>query len=147
MNTTTDWIGRRVSSLLPSKGKAASAPPTSTPAGASPAPTPGRGKPAPRSTRERLAATLRQGDEAMSPRMLRRTLEELRAIIDPRVSEVEGGRRAEAMAQLYLGATPERRHGPTRPPPRCSPRSATRGAYWITRAHSTHRDGHSSRCT
>jgi malonyl-CoA decarboxylase len=45
----------------------------------------------------------------MSPRMLRRALEELRAIIDPRVSEVEGGRRAEAMAHLYLGATPERR--------------------------------------
>ncbi|MFC7459867.1 malonyl-CoA decarboxylase [Hydrogenophaga defluvii] len=109
MNTTTDWIGRRVSSLLPGKGKAATAPAASTPAGASPPPTPGRGKPAARSTRERLAATLRQGDEAMSPRMLRRTLEELRAIIDPRVSEVEGGRRAEAMAQLYLGATPERR--------------------------------------
>lgn len=109
MNTTTDWIGRRVSSLMPGKGKTAGQTAPSTPAGASPPPTTGRGKPAARSTRERLAATLRQGEEAMSPRMLRRTLDELRAIIDPRVSEIEGGRRAEAMAALYLGATPERR--------------------------------------
>ena len=109
MNTTTDWIGRRVSSLLPGKGKAAGQAAPSTPAGASQPPTPSRGKSAARSTRERLAANLRQGDEAMSPRMLRRALDELRAIIDPRVSEIEGGRRAEAMATLYLGATPERR--------------------------------------
>ena len=64
----------------------------------------------PRTTRARLEGLLRQGDEAMSPRMLRRVLEELRAIIDPGVSEVEGGRRAEAMAAWYVGATPERRY-------------------------------------
>lgn len=109
MNTTTGWIGRRVSSLLPGQGKAATQAAAAAPAGTSPAPTTGRGKVAVRSTRERLQATLRQGDEAMSPRMLRRTLDELRAIIDPRVSEVEGGRRAESMAALYQGATPERR--------------------------------------
>jgi len=39
-----------------------------------------------RSTRERLQATLRQGDEALSPRVLRRILQELQAVIDERVS-------------------------------------------------------------
>lgn len=110
MSQTTEWIGRRVSKLLPTKTpRAAASRGEASPASPPPSAPAGRGKPAARSTRERLAATLRQGDEAMSPRMLRRALEELRAIIDPRVSEVEGGRRAEAMAQLYLGATPERR--------------------------------------
>ncbi|MDB5847534.1 MAG: malonyl-CoA decarboxylase [Rhodoferax sp.] len=60
---------------------------------------------APRSTRERLGATLRQSEEALSPRVLRRTLEELRAIVDPQVSEVEGGRRAEGVAGWYARAT------------------------------------------
>ena len=58
-----------------------------------------------RSTRERLKATLRQDQEALSPRALRRTLEELRAIVDPQVSEVEGGRRAQSMALWYASAT------------------------------------------
>ena len=62
-----------------------------------------------RSTRERLQATLRQKGEAMSPRMLRRTLQALRAVVDPRVGEVEGGRRAQALATAYQGATPARR--------------------------------------
>ena len=62
-----------------------------------------------RSTHERLAGTLRHEGEALSPRMLRRTLQELQGIIDPRVSEVEGGRRAKAIAAWYAGAVPERR--------------------------------------
>ena len=62
-----------------------------------------------RSTHERLQATLSHKDEALSPRVLRRTLQELQAIIDPRVSEVEGGRRAMAIAAWYQGATPARR--------------------------------------
>jgi malonyl-CoA decarboxylase len=70
-------------------------------AGAAPAAT--------RSTYERLHATLRQKDEALSPRVLRRSLQELQAIIDPRVSEVEGGRLAKGLAAWYLGATPARR--------------------------------------
>jgi len=65
--------------------------------------------PSVRSTAERLKGTLRQQGEALSPRMLRRTLEALEAIIDPRVGEVEGGRRAKAVADAYLGATPARR--------------------------------------
>jgi malonyl-CoA decarboxylase len=62
-----------------------------------------------RSTRERLDGTLRHKDEALSPRVLRRTLEELQAIVDPRVSEVEGGRRAQGLAGWYAQATAEQR--------------------------------------
>jgi malonyl-CoA decarboxylase len=62
-----------------------------------------------RSTRERLQATLRRGQEALSPRVLRRTLAELQAVVDPRVSEVEGGRRAKAFAIWYRTASPEER--------------------------------------
>ena len=62
-----------------------------------------------RSTHERLKATLSQKEEALSPRVLRRTLQELQAIIDPRVSDVEGGRRAKAIAAWYGGATAPRR--------------------------------------
>ncbi|MCG2592777.1 malonyl-CoA decarboxylase [Ramlibacter sp. XY19] len=65
--------------------------------------------PAARTTRERLQATLRRGQEALSPRVLRRTLAELQAIVDPRVSEVEGGRRAMAFAQWYRTASAEER--------------------------------------
>jgi malonyl-CoA decarboxylase len=62
-----------------------------------------------RSTRERLAASRPHKTEAMSPRMLRLTLEELRATIDPQISEVEGGRRAQVLIQRYTRATVERR--------------------------------------
>lgn len=64
----------------------------------------------PRSTRERLSATWRRGKEALSPRVLRRTLAELQAIVDARVSEVEGGRRAKAFADWYATASAEQRH-------------------------------------
>lgn len=69
-------------------------------------------KPAPaavRSTQERLKARLRQGEEAMSPRALRHTLDELKGIVDPLVSEVEGGRRAGAMIDWYTNASPAHR--------------------------------------
>ncbi len=62
-----------------------------------------------RSTRERLQATLRRHQEALSPRVLRRTLLELQSIIDPHVSEVEGGRRARGVAGWYANATAEQR--------------------------------------
>ncbi|MCJ0762886.1 malonyl-CoA decarboxylase [Variovorax terrae] len=62
-----------------------------------------------RSTRERLQATLRRKQEALSPRVLRRTLTELQAIIDPQVSEIEGGRRAMRVAGWYAGAAPNER--------------------------------------
>ncbi|QHE86443.1 malonyl-CoA decarboxylase [Hydrogenophaga sp. BPS33] len=64
----------------------------------------------PRTTRERLKATLRHEEEAMSPRMLRQALKQLQAIVDPVVSEVEGGRRAQAMMDGYASASlPHRR--------------------------------------
>jgi malonyl-CoA decarboxylase len=62
-----------------------------------------------RSTRDRLKATLRQKEEALSPRVLRRTLLELKAIVDPQVSEAEGGLRAKAVAQWYAQAAPNER--------------------------------------
>jgi len=65
--------------------------------------------PSGRSTRDRLKATLRQKEEALSPRVLRRTLQELRAIIDPQVSEVEGGLRAKGVAGWYAQAAPNER--------------------------------------
>jgi malonyl-CoA decarboxylase len=66
-----------------------------------------RKPPAPtsRTTHERLQARLRQGEEALSPRALRQKLDELRAIVDPLVSEVEGGRRAGVMMHWYASAS------------------------------------------
>ena len=62
-----------------------------------------------RSTRDRLKATLRQKEEALSPRVLRRTLLELKRVVDPQVSEVEGGLRAKSVAQWYGRAAPNER--------------------------------------
>ena len=62
-----------------------------------------------RSTRDRLKATLRKKEEALSPRVLRRTLEELKRVVDPQVSEAEGGLRAKAVAQWYAQAAPNER--------------------------------------
>ena len=66
-------------------------------------------KPKGRSTRERLKAVLKHKEEALSPRVLRRTLLELQSVIDKQVSEVEGGRRARNIATWYATATPEQR--------------------------------------
>ena len=82
---TTEWFSRSVSKLLPTTGMQA------------------------RSVRERLTGTLRHTDEALSPRVLRRTLTELQSVVDSRVSEVEGGRRAMAIAQWYASAPLEQR--------------------------------------
>ncbi|WP_382157302.1 malonyl-CoA decarboxylase domain-containing protein [Hydrogenophaga sp. UC242_50] len=84
--TPPDWLAQGVSLLRPT-AKAAG----------------------PRSTQERLDATLRQDEEAMSPRMLRQSLRDLQAIVDPLVSEVEGGRRAQAMMDWYASASPPHR--------------------------------------
>ena len=59
---------------------------------------------APRSTHERLQATLRRGQEALSPRALRRLHTDLQAVVAPQVSELEGGRRAQAVAECYATA-------------------------------------------
>ena len=109
------WISRSVSRLLPTTSSEPNRAPVpddiaqaAIKSGASAAPG-GTQVGQSRSTHERLKATLRQRDEALSPRMLRRSLQELQAIIDSRVSEVEGGRRAQAIAAWYKGATPERK--------------------------------------
>lgn len=100
-----EWLSRSVALLRPGlEPKAVAAL-----SGGSEGP---RGATAPsgaRSTRERLKATLRRHQEALSPRVLRRTLIELQSIIDPHVSEVEGGRRAKGVAGWYAGATAEQR--------------------------------------
>jgi malonyl-CoA decarboxylase len=99
--TPTDWLAR-VPLLRPAlEPKAVAAAGVAAPADEAP--------PRPRTTRERLQATLRRHQEALSPRVLRRTLTELQAIVDPRASEVEGGRRAKAFAQWYAQAPSEER--------------------------------------
>ncbi|APW42445.1 malonyl-CoA decarboxylase domain-containing protein [Rhodoferax saidenbachensis] len=111
------WINRNVARLMPGNSKpkeavasveSAQAAPKKVANGAAGA-VADKAPGGQRSTRTRLQATLRHAGEALSPRMLRRTLNELQAVIDDRVSEVEGGRRAAALMDWYAGATPERR--------------------------------------
>ena len=130
---TSDWISRKVSKLLPASGArrqgAAGAAGTEparvkaadpdamhglvetrrgdiVTAGSSAA---ARAQASSRTTSERLVGTLRRKGETMSPRTLRHTLGELRAVVDERVSEVEGGRRASVFSQWYAAATPAER--------------------------------------
>ena len=116
MNTAS-WLSRNVSRLLPvasSKQKEASArdfqaneayEAANLEAGAA-----SKGKLLPRSISVRLKAALRQEGEALSPRLLRRALQELHSIVDPRVSEVEGGRRAMEVAAWHGAAPLAQRH-------------------------------------
>ena len=101
----TDWLSRSVSLLRPALEPRAVAALSAAGEAAPRDASSGNG----RSTRERLKATLRRHQEALSPRVLRRTLTELQAIIDPQVSEVEGGRRAKGVAGWYAKATSEQR--------------------------------------
>ena len=101
--TASDWLSGKLPRLR-SAGDAAKA---TGSAGAKPAADPATA--ASRSTRERLKALLRQNEEALSPRVLRRTLQELKNIVDPQVSEIEGGRRASGVADWYARAEPDER--------------------------------------
>ncbi|WP_026435699.1 malonyl-CoA decarboxylase [Acidovorax sp. JHL-9] len=109
MTNTTEWITRSVSrlrSVAPAPDKAPKAAKAATEKHA----TDGAAKaPAPRSTHERLQATLRRGSESLSPRALRRLLADLQEVVAPQVSELEGGRRAQAVAAWYSQAEPEER--------------------------------------
>lgn len=96
---TSEWFSRKVAKLLPAsearaKGGTFRTTITTAPehaaATASP-PANASQRASARPMRERLAATLRHKEEALSPRLLRRTLAALRAVIDPQISEVEGG--------------------------------------------------------
>lgn len=86
---TREWLSERVSRL---RTAAAVAKPATV-----------------RSTDERLHARLRQGEEALSPRALRQKLDGLKGIVDPLVSEVEGGRRAGELIDWYQRASPAHR--------------------------------------
>ena len=110
MNTGT-WISTTVSKLLPAGSPKSKEKMPTAPAGSAQVAIKSEANAASgvRSTRERLEGSLRHKEEALSPRVLRRTLEELKAIVDPRYSEIEGGRRAQGVAQWYAGATVEQR--------------------------------------
>ena len=108
-----NWIGRNVSRLLPavtSKPNRAEAQDIRAQAAIkSGTQSAAKDALAVRSIQVRLEATLRQEGEALSPRLLRRCLEELQAIIDPRVGEIEGGRRAMDVAAWYVIAPLDQR--------------------------------------
>ncbi|QNP59564.1 malonyl-CoA decarboxylase [Paenacidovorax monticola] len=98
MNAASAWISRSVSRLrAPAKATKDAA------EGAAAKPD------APRTTHERLQATLRRSGEALSPRVLRRLLADLQAVAAPQVSELEGGRSAQAVIDWYASAEPEER--------------------------------------
>lgn len=103
MNAASTWISRNVDRLRSADSKAAASKDKDGASAAPPKPA------AERSTHERLQATLRRSGEALSPRVLRRLLTDLQAVVAPRVSEIEGGRRAQAIAAWYAEATPEER--------------------------------------
>ncbi len=109
MSNHSSWIGRSVSQLLPTafSGQAKGSDTPQTPD--KPAVVKPKSGPVPRSVEARLQATLRQEGEALSPRLLRRCLEDLQAVLDDRVSEIEGGQRAMAVAAWYAAAPTEQR--------------------------------------
>jgi len=107
MNSTPEWITRSVSRLRPSAPAADKAGDKLAKSALDKSVTDVVAKVAvPRSTNERLAATLRRGQEALSPRALRRLLADLQEVVAPQVSEIEGGRRAQAVAEWYAKAEP-----------------------------------------
>jgi malonyl-CoA decarboxylase len=91
--STGEWISRAVGNLLTGRRKE-----QASDMGAEPKAPKGR------RMQERLEATLRKDDEAMSPRKLRQLQSELQSVLDPRVSEVEGGHRAREMMVWYAQA-------------------------------------------
>lgn len=106
MTTTPEWIARSVSRLRSSPSKNVD---KSTDKAAEKNASATTKPVAPRTTHERLQATLRRGNEALAPRALRRVLADLQAVIQPRTSELEGGRRAKEVADWYAQAQPEER--------------------------------------
>ena len=94
--TPSNWILDKVSRLM-SQIQADGAQAEKEKSGTGPGPT--------RSLDARLDGVVRKGDEALSPRELRRILGELQSVVDGRVSEAEAGRRASAIAQWYAQAS------------------------------------------
>lgn len=98
---SSDWLkhsvglfSRKINAALP----VISASSAATPAQATPVN-------APRSTTQRLASTRPQAGDALKPRDLQALLLQLKAIIDPDISEIEGGRRAQTLARWYCAAS------------------------------------------
>ncbi len=97
--TTGNWLRDKVARLMPQTSH------DEKPAGDRPAAARGR----PRSLAQRLDGVVRKGDEALSPRELRRLLAELQSVVDRQISEVEAGRHASEIAQWYAQATAPQR--------------------------------------
>ena len=89
--TPSNWILDQVNRLIPQAKAEATVDNEKTASGPGPA----------RSFQARLDGVVRKGDEALSPRELRRILGELQSVVDSRVSEAEAGRRAGVIAQWY----------------------------------------------
>jgi len=89
--TTSHWILDKVSRLISQAKAEATADTEKTASGSGAA----------RSLESRLDGVIRKGDEALSPRELRRILGELQSVVDSRISEAEAGRRAGVIAQWY----------------------------------------------
>src|SRR5258708_814574 len=94
MGLATDWIARNVSRF---RSTDAAAPATKSEGEAAKGP-------APRGTAQRLQATLRRGQEVLSPRELRKLMEDLQAAADAGLSDVEGGRHAQLLMDWYAQA-------------------------------------------
>ena len=62
-----------------------------------------------RATKDRIEASIKQREQVLPARLLRRVLKELQNVIDPQVSEIEGGRRAKLFSQWYLKASAPQR--------------------------------------
>jgi malonyl-CoA decarboxylase len=99
MTTTSNWLLEKVARLMPQTAADDKAD----------AGKPGASRGGPRTLAQRLDGVVRKGDEALSPRELRRILGELQSVVDRQVSEVEAGRRASEIARWYAQASaPER---------------------------------------
>ena len=63
-----------------------------------------------RSMKQRLSATLRRGEEALSPKELRKLMEDLQAASSAQLSEVEAAKHAQAVMTWFAAASPQQRH-------------------------------------
>jgi len=62
-----------------------------------------------RLTKDRIEASIKQREQVLPERVLRKVMKELQNIIDPQVSEIEGGRRAKVFSQWYLQSSAPQR--------------------------------------
>ena len=60
-------------------------------------------------TKERIEASIKKREQVLPERTLRKVMKELQNVIDPQVSEIEGGRRAKVFSQWYLKASAPQR--------------------------------------